>query len=125
MFTFLIESFLLGIKNLRLHKLRSLLTSLSIILGVAAVIPKVAKQLFPYQDPIGETIQVGTKQFGVVILTVIGVLEPTGLRAGSEGASMMRLDPNQSVYFPYTLARATFGDTIIRMQAGTFERDQI
>jgi putative ABC transport system permease protein len=86
---------------------------------------QVARQLFPYQDPIGETVQVGTKQFGVVMLTVIGVMEPTGLRSGSEGASMMRIDPNQAVYFPYTLARATFGDSIIRMQAGTFERKQI
>ncbi len=33
-----IETFLLGLNNLRLHKLRSLLTSLGIIFGVAAVI---------------------------------------------------------------------------------------
>jgi len=35
---FSLETFLLGIRNLRLHKLRSLLTSLGIIFGVAAVI---------------------------------------------------------------------------------------
>src|SRR4051794_29545534 len=39
---FLAETFLLGLKNLRLHKLRSLLTALGIILGVAAVIAMVA-----------------------------------------------------------------------------------
>jgi putative ABC transport system permease protein len=33
-----LETFRLGINNLRLHKLRSLLTSLGIIFGVAAVI---------------------------------------------------------------------------------------
>jgi putative ABC transport system permease protein len=61
----------------------------------------VAKQLFPYQDPIGETVKVGSAPFsGVIMLTVIGVLEPTGLRAGSEGASMVKLDPDQGVYFP-------------------------
>ena len=38
MFTFLIETFILGLKNLRLHKLRSLLTALGIIIGVFAVI---------------------------------------------------------------------------------------
>src|SRR5829696_4813375 len=42
MFTFLLESFVLGLKNLRLHKMRSLLTALGIILGVAAVIAMVA-----------------------------------------------------------------------------------
>ncbi|MCL4209437.1 MAG: ABC transporter permease [Phycisphaeraceae bacterium] len=36
--TFLLEIIRLGLSNLRLHKLRSLLTSLGIILGVAAVI---------------------------------------------------------------------------------------
>src|SRR4051812_38403424 len=39
---FLLETFVLGIKNLRLHKLRSLLTALGIIFGVAAVIVMVS-----------------------------------------------------------------------------------
>src|SRR2546423_14071231 len=42
MLNFFAETFLLGLKNLRLHKLRSLLTALGIILGVAAVIGMVA-----------------------------------------------------------------------------------
>ena len=37
MLNFLAETFRLGLKNLHLHKLRSLLTALGIILGVAAV----------------------------------------------------------------------------------------
>jgi putative ABC transport system permease protein len=91
------------------------------VLGATA-----AKQLFPFQDPIGETVQVGSRPFsGVIMLTVVGVLEPTGLRAGSEGASMVKLDPDQGVYFPYTLAKAVFGDSIIRQQGGSFERKNI
>src|SRR5688572_30248333 len=39
---FLLETFILGVKNLRLHKLRSLLTALGIIFGVAAVIVMVS-----------------------------------------------------------------------------------
>src|SRR3954470_9733174 len=42
MFTFLIETFVMGVRNLHLHKLRSLLTALGIIIGVAAVIIMVA-----------------------------------------------------------------------------------
>src|SRR5829696_8758930 len=42
MLIFLLETFLLGLKNLRLHKLRSMLTALGIIFGVAAVIAMVA-----------------------------------------------------------------------------------
>src|SRR4051794_5266339 len=84
-----------------------------------------ARQLFPYQDPIGQTIQIGTSGMACTICTVIGVLEPTGLRAGSEGAAMMQRDLDQDIYFPLTLARATFGDSIIRRQAGSMERKQI
>jgi putative ABC transport system permease protein len=243
MFNFLIENFLLGLKNLHLHKLRSLLTALGIILGVAAVIimvaigegsrrvaledlqqlgPRnivvqsklppesaqasqrtsrvldygtrrldlerlktldhvdevipirnteqkiirgdvqagrqaiatvpeaadvirlplargrffnhidydshvpvcvlgtlVAKQLFPYQDPIGEQVLVGTAGRSAVLLTVVGVLEPTGLRPGSEAASMRQLDPDQSLYFPMSISDEAFGDTIIDIQAGS------
>src|SRR5438105_5948742 len=39
---FFVETFNLGVKNIRLHKLRSLLTALGIIFGVAAVIIMVA-----------------------------------------------------------------------------------
>src|SRR3954447_13736462 len=59
MLNFLVETFVLGIKNLRLHKLRSLLTALGIILGVAAVIIMVA---------IGE----GTKQSALEQLQRLG-----------------------------------------------------
>jgi putative ABC transport system permease protein len=249
MFRFLLETFLLGLKNLRLHKLRSLLTALGIIFGVTAVIIMVAigegakrqaleqiqklgarnilvrsikppetsdaggrtqrmlnygltqedyarletlpdvdllvplrdteqrvtrgdvrvqanaigttpdifnvinlrldrgsffdrvqydrgdavcvlgsvasRQLFPYEEPIGQTIRVGTPGRGTAVLTIIGVLESTGLRAGSEGAAMMNRDLDMDIYFPLTLARSTFGSLNIRRQAGTEERKRI
>jgi putative ABC transport system permease protein len=84
-----------------------------------------ARQLFPYQDPLGQTVRVGTTGMGMMILTVVGVLDPTGLRPGSEGADMMQLDLDQTVFFPLTLAQETFGDAIVRRQAGTQERKQI
>src|SRR5215204_652491 len=59
MLNFLVETFVLGLKNLRLHKLRSLLTALGIIFGVAAVIIMVA---------IGE----GTKQAALDQLRKLG-----------------------------------------------------
>src|SRR5687768_16910545 len=46
-----------------------------------------ARQLFPFEEPIGQAIRVGTPGRGTVVLTIIGVLQPTGLRAGSEGAA--------------------------------------
>jgi putative ABC transport system permease protein len=84
-----------------------------------------AQQLFPYQDPLGQTIQIGTSYVSTVMVTIVGVLEPTGLRAGSEGAAMLQHDPDQDVYFPLSLAKIAFGDTIVNRQAGGMERKQI
>src|SRR5438045_9521655 len=56
---FFVETFALGLKNIHLHKLRSLLTTLGIIFGVAAVIIMVA---------IGE----GTKQAALEQLQKLG-----------------------------------------------------
>jgi putative ABC transport system permease protein len=81
-----------------------------------------ARQLFPYQDPIDQQVQVGGTETGVAMLTVIGVLEPTGLRA--EGAAMINRDLDQDLYFPLSLAQTTFGDVVIRRLSGSFERKQ-
>ena len=90
------------------------------VLGAVA-----ARQLFPYQEPVGQTIQVGTSGRAVVMLTVIGVLEPTGLRAGADSAGIMLRDIDQDIYFPLRLAQQTFGDAVIRQQAGSMERKQV
>ena len=85
----------------------------------------VAEKLFPFGDPLGDTILVGTGGMSNVMLTVVGVLEPTGLRVGSEGASMMQRDLDQDLYFPLTLARQAFGDIITKREAGSMERKTI
>ncbi|MGH7180004.1 MAG: ABC transporter permease [Tepidisphaeraceae bacterium] len=90
------------------------------VLGAVA-----ARQLFPYQDPIGQPIMVGTPGANSAMLTVIGVLEPTGLRAGADSAGIMIRDIDQDVYFPLTVSQQQFGDAVIKRQAGSFERKQI
>ena len=92
---------------------------------VCVIGSRVADTLFRFGDPMGQKIQVGTGGMSVVMLTVVGVLEPTGLRAGSEGASMMQRDLDQDVYFPLTLAQSAFGDTIVRRDAGAMVRKTI
>jgi len=85
----------------------------------------VARQLFPYENALGEQVLVGTSGRGSILCTVIGVLEPTGLRVGSEGAAMVQLDPDKTLYFPLPVARAAFGDTNVTFSAGSNERKQI
>jgi putative ABC transport system permease protein len=84
---------------------------------------EVARQLFPFEFPIGQTIKIGTTGMGTAVLTIIGVLEPTGLRG--EGAAMMERDLDLDIYFPLTLARDVFGDTTMKRQAGAIERKEI
>ncbi len=84
-----------------------------------------ARQLFPTQDPIGKTIQVGSSNMGVVMLTVVGVLEPTGLRAGADKAGIMVRDIDYDVYFPMSLSQQMFGKVTVRFRAGTMERESL
>jgi putative ABC transport system permease protein len=83
-----------------------------------------AAQLFPYTDPLGETIQVGTSGMATIMVTVVGVLEPTGLRADSAGNIIDR-NLDQDVYLPLSLTQEVFGDTMIKRQAGSRETKQI
>ena len=84
----------------------------------------VSKQLFPYKDPLGEAIQVGSSG-STVMCKVIGVLEPAGLRADAAGNSIIDRDMDADIYIPQTAIQRAFGDTIVRRQAGTFERKTI
>jgi putative ABC transport system permease protein len=84
-----------------------------------------AQQLFPYADPLGETIQVGTSGMATLVLTVVGVLQPTGLRPDGTPGGIITRNLDQDVYFPLSLAEDTFGDSIIKRQAGAMERKQI
>src|SRR5438034_8602954 len=59
MLNFLFETFRLGVKNLRLHKLRSLLTTLGIIFGVFAVIVMVAIGEGGKEAALGQIRQLG------------------------------------------------------------------
>ncbi len=81
-----------------------------------------AQQLFPYQDPLGQRVQVGSRDGAMVLLEVIGVLEKTGLRPGS---GIINRELDQDIYFPLTLAHLAFGDNIVKRTSGSYERKQI
>ncbi len=92
--------------------------------SVCVIGAEAARQLFPFEDPLDQTIRVGTAGSGTLILTVVGVLEPTGLRAGAGSGSVNR-DLDMDLYFPLSLARDTFGSVIIKRLAGSQERKKI
>ncbi len=82
--TFLIEIVRMGIKNLRLHLLRSVLTALGIILGIAAVILMMAIGEGSKQSSLEQFEILGARN---IILRSVRPPEKQEMTGGSEGGS--------------------------------------
>ncbi len=81
-----------------------------------------AQQLFPFQDPLHQHVQIGSADSGILKLEVIGVLEKTGLRPGS---GIINRSIDQDLYFPLTIAKSYYRDLVARRQPGGMERKRI
>ncbi|MCH7962159.1 MAG: ABC transporter permease [Planctomycetes bacterium] len=86
---------------------------------VAVIGSEVARILFPFDDPLGDTIRIDE-----AALTVVGVLEPVGLSGGA-GALLIGRDLNLDVHIPLTTAEAKFGDVVIRRQSGSTDAQEV
>ncbi len=77
-----------------------------------------AVALFPYGDPIGETINLGSDAY-----TVVGV---TSERAATAvvGNSVTSQDYNRDVYIPLNTCRLRFGERILEMRSGRFSAEE-
>jgi putative ABC transport system permease protein len=87
--------------------------------NVAVIGSEVARDLFPFADPIDDTLRIGSYFYRVV--GVIQERMPTGGTGGSQAAE----DYNHDVYIPLETTRARFGDQIVIRQAGSFMREQV
>jgi len=111
-----VEPGLLEVLNLRVARGRYLTpTDMEQKSPVCVIGSEVAKEMFPWDDPLGSTLHVDEK-----IFEVVGVLAPVGL-AGGRGAALIGRDLNLDVHVPLTTAREQFGDQIIRRGSGSFE----
>jgi putative ABC transport system permease protein len=77
-----------------------------------------AVALFPYGDPIGETINLGNDAY-----TVVGV---TSERAATAvvGNSVTSQDYNRDVYIPLNTCRLRFGERILELRSGRFSAEE-
>jgi len=77
-----------------------------------------AMALFPYEDPVGETINLGNDAY-----TVVGV---TGERAktNDSGAGVTGQDFNRDVYIPLNTCRLRFGERILELRSGRFSAEE-
>ncbi len=77
-----------------------------------------AKALFPYQNPIGETIVLGTDAY-----TVVGVTSERANTA-APGGGFAGQDYNRDVYIPLSTCRLRFGERILDMRSGRFTAEE-
>ena len=87
--------------------------------NVCVIGSAVASSLFPFGDPLGEPIRVGSYYYSVV-----GVLRermPTGGSGGSQAAE----DYNHDVYIPIETVRVRFGEMIAIRTSGSFQREKV
>jgi putative ABC transport system permease protein len=84
----------------------------------AVLADSTAKALFPYQNPIGQTIAVGSDAY-----TVVGV---TGERANTAaaGGGFTGQDYNRDVYIPLNTCRIQFGERILDFRSGRFTAEE-
>jgi len=86
---------------------------------VCVIGSEVAKQLFKLRDPLGADLRIDDKVFRVV-----GVLRPVGL-AGGTGSALVGRDLNKDIHLPITTAERSFGNVVVRRQAGSFSGEEI
>ncbi len=84
----------------------------------AVVAHEVAMKLFPYEDPIGQSIKLGTDYY-----TVVGVTNERATSAGI-GGSLAAQDFNKDVYIPLNTCRLRFGERILERRSGQFSAEE-
>ena len=78
-----------------------------------------AKRLFPYENPIGKAIWVGSEFY-----VVVGQTRPRAA-AAAIGGSLDSRDYNMDAYIPLSTLRRRVGDLVMRRVGGEFQGEQV
>lgn len=87
--------------------------------NVAVLSDGVAAVLFPYEDPIGRTVQLGTNFYVVVGQTA------DRTPSAAIGGSLEARDYNQDVYIPLSTLRWYIGDRVVTARSGSREGEVV
>jgi putative ABC transport system permease protein len=77
-----------------------------------------AKTLFPYEDPVGLSVKLGSDYY-----TVIGVTKERQSSAGI-GNSLAAQDFNKDVYIPLNTCKVRFGEKIVDARSGSMQAEE-
>ncbi len=89
--------------------------------NVCVLTASLAEQLFPYQDPLTESIKINSFYYPVVGL----VREKNSADQRTQSGKMESEPLDNNVYLPLGTARSRFGDVLIRRQAGSIEIEKV
>ncbi len=84
----------------------------------AVLASETATTLFPYEDPIGRSIKLGTDYY-----TVVGVTKERASSAGT-GGSLAAQEFNKDVYIPLNTCKLRFGERINNSRSGSMEFEE-
>jgi putative ABC transport system permease protein len=87
--------------------------------NIAVLGSTVAERLFPFENPLGQTVKVGAHFY--VVVGVMAERMPTAGTGGSQAAE----DYNNDVYIPLQTCRARFGERIFIRQSGSRSGEQV
>ena len=91
--------------------------------NVCVISLTVSTRLFPFSNPLGRNIRIGSDYYKVVGVveseTLAGAVESVSNHGGETGGAAPR------VYIPLTAARSRFGETLVRRSQGTFEAERV
>jgi putative ABC transport system permease protein len=89
------------------------------MVNVAVLGATTADRLFPFEDPLGLTVQLGNYFYRVV--GVVKERMPTGGSGGSQAAE----DFNSDIYIPLETCRVRYGEGVVIRQSGSWSREQV
>jgi putative ABC transport system permease protein len=88
--------------------------------NVAVLGSEVADRLFPFEDPLKQSVRLGNYFY-----EVIGVVASRMPLAAVGGSSQSAEDFNNDVYIPLRTCRVRFGERILIRQSGSFSGEQV
>jgi putative ABC transport system permease protein len=89
------------------------------MLNVVVLGAGVAERLFPFEDPLGQTVRLGTHFY--VVVGVLGDRMATGGSGGSQAAEEF----NNDVYIPIQTCKVRFGEKIYIRASGSRSGEQV
>jgi len=89
--------------------------------NVCVITTGLARQLFPYQDPLNHAIKIATFYY-----RVIGIVQERSQPEQRSQAGKMEGQPlDNNVYIPLNTSRTRFGEILFRRSAGSFEAEEV